>query len=676
VGGGNNGFPDTLFSFYVTNPCCWASIFRLRALARFSLDGVRVKNTLLKTRRSSALCLFLTGLFFSLQVAVSFAQSVSFSAATSFYFPGNLPVSVAVGDFNGDGKLDLAAAGFEGRITILLGTGTGSFDQAGSTHVALDSPNPLAAGDFNGDGKLDLAVGVSTLMPPSRNITILLGAGTGFFSSSNSFAVGVSAESIALAAGDFNGDGKLDLAVTNGSSSNVSVFLGAGTGSFGAATNFAVGVTPRSVAVGDFNGDGKLDLAVANSGSNNVSILLGTGAGSFEAATNFAVGNTPVSVAVGDFNGDGRHDLAVANSNSGNASILLGNGNGTFGVATNFAVGATQRSIAVGDFNGDGKVDLAVTNSGNNVSILLGTGAGSFGAATNFAVGNGAGSLAIGDFNEDGKLDIVTANFGSNDLSLLLNTTSISFTNLVAALLPSSRSVQVGTPATAFATVINAGENTAVGCAISTLTGTPAAFVFQTTDPATNIVTGLPNAPVDIPAGSSQSFVFALTPTAPIAPTDVQLSFDCANTFPASILSGINTLFLSASVTPVPDIVALAATPSNDGIVTLASTGVFAVATVNMGASENITVSADTGAATLPVNISLCETNPATGACISAIGPSVTTQINANATPTFGIFVEGSGAVPFDPAANRIFVRFKDGGEVTRGSTSVAVRTH
>jgi hypothetical protein len=365
----------------------------------------------------------------------------------------------------------------------------------------------------------------------------------------------------------------------------------------------------------------------------------------------------------------------VANSNSGNASILLGNGNGTFGVATNFAVGATQRSIAVGDFNGDGKVDLAVTNSGNNVSILLGTGAGSFGAATNFAVGNGAGSLAIGDFNEDGKLDIVTANFGSNDLSLLLNTTSISFTNLLAALLPSSRSVQVGTPATAFATIINAGDNTGVGCGISTSTSIPAAFTFQTTDPATNAVTGSPNTPVAIPAGSSQSFVFGLTPTAPIDPTDVQLSFDCANTFPASILSGINTLFVSASPTPVPDIVALAATPTHDGIVTLASTGVFAVATVNMGATGNITASADTGSATLPVNISLCETNPATGACISAIGPSVTTQINANATPTFGIFVEGSGAVPFDPATNRIFVRFKDSAAVTRGSTSVAVRT-
>ena len=99
------------------------------------------------------------------------------------------------------------------------------------------------------------------------------------------------------------------------------------------------------------------------------------------------------------------------------------------------------------------------------------------------------------------------------------------------------------------------------------------------------------------------------------------------------------------------------------------------MATVNVGATGTITASADTGGLALPVNISLCQTNPATGQCISAVGPSATTQINANATPTFGIFVQGNGNVPFDPAANRIFVRFKDGGDVTRGSTSVAVRT-
>ncbi|HSF57201.1 MAG TPA: hypothetical protein VLD83_03960 [Candidatus Binatia bacterium] len=99
------------------------------------------------------------------------------------------------------------------------------------------------------------------------------------------------------------------------------------------------------------------------------------------------------------------------------------------------------------------------------------------------------------------------------------------------------------------------------------------------------------------------------------------------------------------------------------------------MATVNVGASGTITASADTGSTVLPVAINLCETNPTTGQCISTIGSTVITQINANATPTFGIFVQGNGNVSFDPAANRIFVRFKNSGNITRGSTSVAVRT-
>jgi hypothetical protein len=238
--------------------------------------------------------------------------------------------------------------------------------------------------------------------------------------------------------------------------------------------------------------------------------------------------------------------------------------------------------------------------------------------------------------------------------------------------------VQVGIAASAFATVINTTQAIAVGCSISPLTGIPASFIYQTTDPTTNQVTGSPNTPVDIAAGGAQSFVFAITPIAAFAPTDVQFSFDCSNTELAPINIGLNTFLLSASDTLVPDIVSLAATLSNDGIVNIPGTngaGAFAVATVNLGATGTITASADTGSATLPVNISLCQTNPVTGQCISAIGSSVTTQINANATPTFGIFVLGNGNVPFDPAANRVFVRFRDGGGVTRGSTSVAVRS-
>ena len=385
-------------------------------------------------------------------------------------------------------------------------------------------------------------------------------------------------------------------------------------------------------------------------------------------------------MAVGDFNRDGKQDLAVATEDNNNVSILLGTGNGTFGAAKNFAVGELPRSVAVGDFNRDGRQDLAVANAVSaNVSILLGNGDGTFQLAVNVAVGTGPFSVAVGDFNGDGRQDLATANFSSDNVSILLNGAGLATSGpLVAAILPSSRSVQINTAATAFATIINTGQTLALSCSIAPANNVLATFLYQTTDPATNQVTGLPNAPVNIPAGAAQSFVLAITPVTSLAPTEVQFDFACANTDPAAINVGLNTLLLSASNTPVPDIVALAATLTNDGVVNIPGaigTGVFAVATVNVGASGTITVSADTGSATLPVNISLCQTNPTTGQCISAIAPSVTTTINANATPTFGIFIQGNGSVPFDPAANRILVRFKDGGNVTRGSTSVAVRT-
>jgi hypothetical protein len=250
---------------------------------------------------------------------------------------------------------------------------------------------------------------------------------------------------------------------------------------------------------------------------------------------------------------------------------------------------------------------------------------------------------------------------------------------LVASVLPASRSVQVGSAATAFAMVINTGSIPATRCGISLGTPVPATLTFQTTNPITNQLTGAPDTPVDIPEGGQQSYVFTLRPSAPIAPTNVQLNFECSNTLQAPVTPGLNTLLFSASAAPTPDVVALAATVGNTGIVDIPGvngTAAFAVATVNVGASGQITATADTGTASFPVGLSLCQTDPATGACLTPLASNVTTQVNANATPTFADFVAGAGTiVPFDPASDRIFVRFKDPGGVIRGSTSVAVRT-
>jgi PKD repeat protein len=259
---------------------------------------------------------------------------------------------------------------------------------------------------------------------------------------------------------------------------------------------------------------------------------------------------------------------------------------------------------------------------------------------------------------------------------------------LLAALLPVSRSVVVGSPATAFVTVINAGAITATAVSIKLDPNTGpgggslhAALTFQTTEASTNLVTRAPNLPVDILAGHGQSFLIAVTPalTPELPPTDVRFDIAGSNsTRNARKVTGLNTLLLSASTQATPDIVALAVTPDANGILTLAGSpkaGAFSVATVNVGAVGLITASADTGAASLPVDLSLCRTEPATGVCASAQGPDVAVQIDPGSTPTFAVFVNARGAVPYDPAANRIFVRFKDAGGVTRGATSVAVKS-
>jgi hypothetical protein len=260
------------------------------------------------------------------------------------------------------------------------------------------------------------------------------------------------------------------------------------------------------------------------------------------------------------------------------------------------------------------------------------------------------------------------------------STNVFSPTTLLAAVLPESRSAQPNGTVTAFATIINTGTATASSCSIAPTTSVPATFVYQTTNPTTNALTGTVNTPVNIAGNNgSQSFVIAFTPAAAIPPINMAFNFSCANTTPAPIVNGLNTLLLSASTTSrTPDVIALGATVQNDGIVHVTgspSTGVFAVATDNLGSGDMITVATNTGVATLPVTITLCQTNPATGVCLQTPMPTVTTMIATNATPTFGIFVSASGTVPFDPANNRIFVTFTDSTNAVRGETSVAVAT-
>src|SRR5439155_1336427 len=232
-----------------------------------------------------------------------------------------------------------------------------------------------------------------------------------------------------IAVDDFNGDGVPDLAAANDGPApghtvgRVWILLGRGDGTFRFLVEYGVGNDPRSVAVGDFNGDGKPDLAVANSGSDRVSVLLGKGDGTFQPAVNYGAGADPWSVVAGDFNHDGKADLAVANINSRNVSVLLGKGDGTFESAVNYRTGTGPRSVATGDFNGDGKPDLVAANSDSgNVSVLLGNGDGTFQPAVNYcAAAAYPSSVAVGDSNGDGKADLAVANDTSGTISVLLN---------------------------------------------------------------------------------------------------------------------------------------------------------------------------------------------------------------------------------------------------------------
>jgi len=250
---------------------------------------------------------------------------------------------------------------------------------------------------------------------------------------------------------------------------------------------------------------------------------------------------------------------------------------------------------------------------------------------------------------------------------------------LYSAVLPASRAAQVGSPVTVYATIINGGSLAGTGCSIGMPGSLPATLSYQTTNPLNNALSGSPNTPVDIEPGSSRSFVLTVTPFANVDPADIQLNFSCANAGPAGALTGINTLLLSAWTTPTPDVVALVATTTGDGIANIpgpSGTGFFAVATSNVGSSGSIIATADTGATKQPADITLCQTNPATGNCLQQPAPSIPVSSASGETSTFAVFVRGSGKnVAFDPAGNRVFFRLRNAANgAVVGATSVALR--
>jgi hypothetical protein len=386
------------------------------------------------------------------------ADATSTSAAQTLTVTGQNPTSTSIavtGNQYGYG-LTATVVGVAGHPPLLSGTvsfedttnnnfvlGTAalgppafaqSFLQAtGSPVMTGNQPAAGATGDFNNDGKPDLAI-MSSL---TNSIYILLGNGDGTFAvtpSSPVLGVGTipcinanQASNCSLTAGDFNHDGNADLAETSGFDNTVIVLLGHGDGTFSSAPGspITVGTFPQAVRSGDFNQDGILDLAVANAGDDTVSILLGNGDGTFTPAPGApaATGGFPFFLAVADFNTDGRQDLAVSNENDSTVSILLGNGDGTFTPAGSPIPGFNYNPgvVVAADFNGDGYIDIAATNftavspsPNGTVTVLLGNNDGTFHAAPGSPVAVGVDPFAMvaGDFNEDGVTDLAVANYG------------------------------------------------------------------------------------------------------------------------------------------------------------------------------------------------------------------------------------------------------------------------
>ena len=369
----------------------------------------------------------------------------TFRAGVSYDLPQSFTeyaysYSVASGDFNGDGIPDIVA-GQDGNVNspgvvVYLSNANGTM-QPGITYGTSSSLAYVTVADFNGDGKLDIAATDSV----NGVVQILLGNGDGTFTMGQSYATDTagSPDPTNLVTGDFNKDGKVDLAIVNSGSRTVGVLLGVGDGTFGQLTNYQLNGDPYGIAAADLNGDGFVDLAVAayNDSSSNVDILLANSdsSGTFQAEMDIATGTGfPEYVALGDLNGDGKLDVAVTMVDGplyyGALVVALGNGDGTFQAPVAYP-SSTQGggmiytqpvNVQMADFNGDGKLDLIYVNYDfGTVGIMLGLGDGTFNTPVEFPAGGYIWGMTLADVNNDGAVDVVTGNDYVGGVSVLLN---------------------------------------------------------------------------------------------------------------------------------------------------------------------------------------------------------------------------------------------------------------
>jgi autotransporter-associated beta strand protein len=381
------------------------------AIALADVNGDGRPDLIVASKNSNTVSVLLANSNGTFQTALNFATGPS-------------PIAVVVGDFNGDGKPDIIVANSTSYfLTLLLGNGDGKFHAGTNINIGgfgTYTPTCLAAADFNGDGKLDLAVGRKGGSGPG--VAIMAGNGDGTFG--GLAGSGLLSASTALAVDNIGG--KLDLAVTL-NSGQVEVLLNETSNIWPSGGAQATGSNPSSVAIGDFNGDGIPDLVVTNSGSNTISVFLGNSDGSLKPGLTTPVGTDPTSVVVKDFNGDDKPDIVVANAgnlsqnNLGNITVLLGNGDGTFQAPVNLSAGTTPVALASTDLNGDGAPDFVVANgvAAGTVTVLFDYAAPDVTfQAQKSAAGQTPRSVVTADFNGDGIPDLAVGSAGG--VSILL----------------------------------------------------------------------------------------------------------------------------------------------------------------------------------------------------------------------------------------------------------------
>ncbi|MFJ8298051.1 FG-GAP-like repeat-containing protein [Streptomyces sp. NPDC094447] len=417
---------------------------------RLTPDGRPTAVTPRRSRRIPALVLAVaTFALTSGPAAAAGTATTAFAPAVNLDDNGRGSFAVATGDLDGDGTPDLVTAIRSEGLGVFLGTGAGGFDPV-ATYAAPRTASSVflgsaVVGDVDGDGHQDVVS-----QDARGNVALVwrgdgsgtLGAGTPVqlnpapgcdTTGDNPCAVRFPTD---VAVGDFDGDGAPDLATSNTNTNNVSVVLGNGDGTFGAAAQLGLsgGTAPQSIATADLDGDGHLDLVTSNASTGTLSVLLGDGGGGFGTASGVPAGVAlPSRLELADVDEDGTPDaVLVAPGAPGRVAVLLGDGAGGFGTASVLPAGANLSSASVADPNGDGHADLVVSSAGSHeVLVFEGDGTGTFGTPLAFGLNGGRSpqATAAADLDGDGRVDVVTANNNSaatftQDASVLFNSTN------------------------------------------------------------------------------------------------------------------------------------------------------------------------------------------------------------------------------------------------------------